>query len=138
MSNTYEQITGFMYDDNGQLLGKGYSGHPPHRNDPSSEGVPNIGPIPCGTYNITAMEPNTTEHGPYVLVLSPDGPTRQRILSYNRTPDEFRVHGDEIKVPGMASQGCIVMPPSVREVLWTGPDHIIDVIDKLETTVNGT
>lgn len=138
MSNTYVQSTGELYNDSGELIGKGYSGHPPHRNDPSAEGLRGVGPIPFGTYNITAMELVTDTHGPFVLVLSPDGLTQQRIRELDRDPDSFRIHGDEIKNPGFASEGCIIMPRVTREALWQGSDHIVDVIDKLEADASGT
>ena len=134
MSNSYEQLTGYLYNDAAVLIGKGYSGQPPHKNDPSAENMRGIGPIPFGTYTIVELIQNDGKLGPYVLVLEPDATTRQRILEFDRDPDTFRCHGErETPPPGYASDGCIVMPRAVREMLWTGTDHIIDVVVQLET-----
>jgi hypothetical protein len=131
MSWTYEQISGRLYKDDGELIGKGYSGHPPHRNDPSAEGIADVGPIPTGCWYVMLLELETEKHGPYVLVLEPDDATRTKVLFYHRDPTSFLMHGDSIENPGEASDGCIVQARSSREAVWQSLDHIINVVDRI-------
>jgi hypothetical protein len=131
MSRTYEQCSGNLYDTNNALMGMGYSGRPPHRNDPSSEGVKDIGPIPRGHYTMRELVPSHNELGPDVIVLEPDLATRLYIIALGRDPDTFRIHGDAIEHPGLASNGCIIQSRLVRMRLWQSLDHEIDVVDRL-------
>jgi hypothetical protein len=40
----------------------------------------------------------------------------------------FLMHGDSGAHPGEASEGCIIMPRNVREAVWTGGDHELEVV----------
>ena len=124
----YEQSTGKLFDATGKLLGTGYSGKDPHKNNPAAEGIEDLGPIPRGVYKLTAMEETTAEHGPYVIVLAPDDATRAKILALNRQPDTFRIHGNSLLHPGAASAGCVIQPRPVRVQIWTGTDHDLEVV----------
>ncbi len=124
----YENGTGSLFSSAGLLLGNGYSGKDPHKNDPSAEGIEDAGPIPRGVYKLTAMEEITVEHGPYVIVLEPDEATRARIIALKRQPDTFRIHGNSLLHPGAASAGCVILPRPVRERIWAGADHELEVI----------
>jgi hypothetical protein len=128
----YSQSSGQLYDPEGQPIGPpGYSGQPPHTNDPTSEGIVNKGVTPCGRYKISAMILNTAAHGPFVLVLMPDDATRARIIALGRDPDSFRMHGERIEPPpGYASDGCIIEEHAVRVEVWNEheEDDLLDVV----------
>lgn len=115
---TYEITTGKWINDAGTVLGIGYSGKGPDKNNPASEGLRAEGPIPQGRYQIEGPPEDTHDHGPFVLVLAPDEATRQHILELGRDPDSFRLHGDSIPHPGGASEGCIIQSRDVREGVW--------------------
>lgn len=117
---TYQQSTGQL-SLNGDLVGIGYSGAGEGKNNPDMEDVHNVGPIPAGGYTIGEPQ-DTTTHGPYVLRLTPE-------------PDNsccgrsgFLIHGDSVRAPGTASEGCIIMPRAVRERVWNSGDLDLDVV----------
>lgn len=94
----------------GSLSGGGY-------NNPAMQAIRNNGPIPPGTWNVTGVQQTltnsqgvTTPHA-NVLRLEPAAGTR----TFNR--DAMRVHGDNASRPGTASNGCIIVPPDVRQSL---------------------
>jgi hypothetical protein len=119
----YQQSTGKMLDPNGLIIGYGYSGKGVSKNNPEAQTLPNFGPIPEGYYNIG--EPHdTVTHGPFVLPLTPDPQNKM----FGRSA--FLIHGDSVVHPGTASEGCIIMPRSVRE-------DIAKSVDKLLTVVSG-
>ena len=102
-------------------MGDGYSGFAEGKNNPAMQDVHNVGPIPQGTYEIG--EPFDTEtHGPYVLRLMPTGPTN----TFGRAG--FLIHGDSVKAPGTASEGCIVLPRVVRDAVAKSGDNELKVI----------
>lgn len=126
MPHTYEIPTGYLYDPAGKLTGTGYAGgdkgqRPEGKNNPDMCNVPNVGPLPPGLY--TMGEP--VEHsqlGPFAIPLTPD-PTNEM---FGRRG--FYVHGDKIGAPGSASDGCMILPRSVREALHNSPDQQIQVV----------
>jgi hypothetical protein len=120
MSWTYHQSNGELYDSAGDLIGTGYSGSPIGKNDPADQDIADVGPIPCGDYTIG--EPfNAVDTGPYSMDLSP-APTNEM---FGRSG--FRMHGDSIAHPGCASEGCVIMPPEVRQAVWQSGDHALVV-----------
>jgi hypothetical protein len=117
---TYVQRTGNLYH-NGQLIGQGYSGYPPHKNNPDSEQIHNFGPIPRGLYTIGI--PHDSPHvGPYAMSLMPEDGTN----TYGRS--DFLMHGDSISNPGLASHGCIIQNKGVRHVVGTSNDNQLKVV----------
>jgi hypothetical protein len=124
----YEVLTGQLFDAAGKLLGTGYSGKDPYKNDPSAEGMEGAGPIPRGNWKLVSLELTTPLHGPYVIVLEPDADTRGRVISHGRDPSSFRIHGDSLKTPGSASEGCLIIGRPIREQIWTGTDHDLEVV----------
>lgn len=89
----------------------GYSGRGSGRNNPSSEAVPFVGPIPRGTYTVGGTS-NT--RGPNTITLIPDATTRASISSMGRQPDTFRIHGNNAS--NNASEGCIILPPNRTQI----------------------
>jgi hypothetical protein len=118
---TYAQKTGDL-KQNGQMVGRGYSGFDNGKNNPAMQAVADVGPIPQGEWTITGPPFNTKEHGPFVLRLEPSSATN----TFGR--NGFLIHGDSIKAPGTASKGCVIMPRTIREQVWNSGDTDLEVV----------
>lgn len=128
----YVQSTGKLYDKTGALISTGYSGKARGKNNPALQGVRGMGPIPRGIWKMVRVY-NSPNVGPYAIELH-----AVDVTPNNDTHDEtgrgaFRVHGDSIKHPGEASNGCIIEPLAVRKKLWpdrgkTPADPLIEVV----------
>jgi hypothetical protein len=105
----------------GPLVGKGYSGKGSGKDNPSAQASPSFGPIPRGTYRVGS--PFQHPHaGAYALRLTPiDG-------TYTFGRSGFLIHGDSRANPGDASDGCVVLPLTVRQQIWNSGDHILEVV----------
>lgn len=120
MTWTYSQETGQLSQD-GLIAAVGYSGAGEGKNNPAMQEVHNVGPIPRGFYDIG--EPcDTKTHGPYVLHLHPAAENEMCGRS------SFLIHGDSVLHPGTASEGCIIMPRTVRERIWNSGDRRLEVV----------
>lgn len=117
----YEQSTGKLYRD-GQLVALGYSGKEEAKNQPDLESVRNRGPIPRGAWTILGPPFTHSKLGPVCLRLSPKPGTE----TWGRSA--FLVHGDSVKAPGTASEGCIILPRPVRHALWDSGDRTLLVV----------
>ena len=113
----YEQSTGRLW----RLIGEGYSGKEEAKNQPDLQDVRSRGPIPRGRWKITERFDSPTK-GPVCLRLVPERDT----ITHGRAG--FLVHGDSIKEPGTASEGCIIMPRGVRVRIWESGDREIEVV----------
>jgi hypothetical protein len=118
---TYEQATGVLSKD-GIRVGVGYSGFGPGKNDPATESIPDVGPIPAGLWLISSSPFNSPEHGPYCLRLQPAIGTE----TFGRSA--FLLHGDSVEHPGQASKGCIILPRDVRSTVWQSGDYRLTVV----------
>ncbi len=118
---TYSQKTGLLSQDDHEVA-RGYSGNAEGKNNSAMQDVHNVGPIPQGDWTITGPPVDTKTHGPYVLKLSPNPETE----TFGRSG--FLMHGDSKEHPGTASQGCIVVPRTAREKVWTSGDRDLKVI----------
>ncbi len=119
----YEQLTGRLLDPAGEVVAIGYSGQPPHSNDPDAQDLHNFGPIPQGFWQAVELIPESLSHGPYVIRLEPYSTTQ----TFGRTG--FLIHGERIAPPpGLASNGCIILSRDVREKFWTSRDRDLQVI----------
>jgi len=116
----YAQSTGKL-KHNGLLIATGYAGKDKGKNNPSMEAFPFLGPIPKGLYTIGNPR-NTSNRGPHVLDLIPKG---HKALGRS----EFLIHGDSVKNPGKASEGCIIMPRLVREKIAKSGDKLLKVVN---------
>lgn len=111
----YSQRTGIL-THNGKYIAQGYSGAPAGQNNPDMEQLRNIGPIPRGKYHIGKPR-NTAKHGPHAMDLTPVGHH-----ALGRT--DFLIHGERRNgPPGRASEGCIILGPSVRHQISASGDH---------------
>ena len=122
---TYQQSTGELRDAQGNLTATGYAGgncgkNPEGKNNPAMQDVAFVGPLPVGTYSFGTPE-NSAKLGPFAIPLIPDSSNDM----FGRT--DFFIHGDTIPA-GDASEGCIVMPPVVRHLVWGSLDHQLQVI----------
>ena len=118
---TYSQTTGALAH-NGDPAGVGYSGFEAGLNDPASEGIPDVGPIPAGNYTFGAVLPIGPGHtGVFVIPLVPDTLTRAKIIILGRGPDSFFCHGDTasdvVLHLELASRGCIIASRVIREAI---------------------
>lgn len=123
---TYRQSTGELFH-RGRYHARGYSGREWGRNNPGAEAAPGIGPIPAGRWQMTEIydSPNV-------------GPRTIRLEAVDEKPGDdrhdrtgrgaFRIHGDSIARPGMASHGCIILPRTVRLEMWQSGDHALEVV----------
>ncbi len=123
---TYAQKTGALLHS-GQLVATGYSGFEVGKNNPAMQAVPDVGPIPQGDWTIGGPPVNTAEHGPFVLTLTPAPGTN----TFGRSG--FLMHGDAINAPGTASKGCIIMPRTAREQVWSSGDTELEVVPEFAT-----
>ena len=117
---SYHQISGQLLRD-GQPVAFGYSGHLEGRNNPAFQQVHNVGPIPQGLWSIEGPPFDSDDHGPFCLRLTPAPETRV----FNRSG--FLMHGDSKVHPGLASEGCIIMPRAAREQVWNSRDTNLTV-----------
>jgi hypothetical protein len=122
----YAQETGALLQD-GNLVATGYPGFEDGKNNPAMQAIPNVGPIPQGEWTIEGLPMNTPKHGPFVLTLTPAAGTN----TFGRS--SFLMHGDAVKAPGTASQGCIIMPRTAREQVWNSGDRALEVVPGFAT-----
>ena len=118
----YSQSTGQLTHDGRNVGRPGYSGAPAGINNPDMQQIVDVGPIPRGQYRIG--RPRDTEtHGPHVMDLTPVGHT-----ALGRS--QFLIHGDRVAgPPRSASQGCIILPPDVRDRISGSGDNSL-VVDR--------
>ncbi|KGT87007.1 hypothetical protein NG99_24305 [Erwinia typographi] len=119
MAWTYYQSTGELWHE-GKLIGTGYSGNLTNKNNPDRQHVKGMGPIPRGTYHIGGY---TNSKGPMTIIL-----TQTAGESFGRSL--FRIHGEKMppKVPGFASEGCIIIGPVVRGKIIHSSDNTLEVV----------
>ena len=118
---TYSQSTGRLVNAMGETRAHGYSGCGDAKNRPECQDKKCEGPIPQGKWTIIALF-DSKDHGPFCLRLAPQDPHS----TFGRSG--FLVHGDSVKFPGEASQGCIILPRRVREEIWRSEDIELEVI----------
>lgn len=122
----YVQRTGDLIAGDGEIIAGGYAGNGTAKNNPDMDNVPNRGPLPRGRWKIGPPRDLTGgPHGPYVLPLTPSPKTDM----HGRMG--FLVHGDSIKKPGTASNGCIIEPLAIRKRLVASGDPDLLVIPDL-------
>ena len=109
----YEQATGKLYQDD-KLVATGYSGKAEGKNNPAMQDVPCIGPIPEGMYTIKKVF-NHPYKGPVCMRLVP----LRTDTMFGR--HGFMIHGDSIKHPGTASEGCIILNREARTIVADSP-----------------
>ncbi len=117
----FQQSTGILTKD-GRFIYEGYAGKANGKNNPDMENIRNFGPIPKGRYTIIGHPFHHPHTGSYSLRLQPDEHNRM----YGRAG--FLIYGDSKRHLGEASNGCIIMPLSVRQKIWNSMDRYLEVI----------
>jgi hypothetical protein len=123
---TFEQSTGHLRDADGELVATGYAGgncgkNPDGVNNPDMQYQSCIGPLPEGLY-IFGQPIEQSHLGPFAIPLIPDESNQM----FNR--GHFYIHGDNAGGNNSASEGCIIMPRSVRNEMWASLDHALQVV----------
>lgn len=117
---TFEQATGRISNGSFSFEG-GWAGQREGKNNPTMEAVSKTGPLPVGAYTIG--EPHDSPHtGPYTMDLTPDPSNHM----FGRS--DFRIHGAAKENPELSSEGCIILPRTVREHIWTSGDMLLSVV----------
>ncbi|MBB5418153.1 hypothetical protein OKW33_004956 [Paraburkholderia atlantica] len=116
----YKHECHLLYHNDKLVTDKGYSGKGEHKNKHSSQYVRDRGPIPVGLYEITAPFPHP-KTGPHSMRLNPVAGTSLG------GRDGFMIHGDSMKEPGNASNGCIVLHLPYRKQIWNSGDRMLRV-----------
>lgn len=119
---TYSQSTGEWRDTLGRLLGTGYSGHGPGLNNPAMQNVKDVGPLPAGKYSMGQIIEHDPVVGEFAIPLIPDPANKM----FGR--DGFFIHGNDAQNDHSASEGCIVLPLTVRQQIWMSLDHELEVV----------
>lgn len=116
----YKQTSGELSKDD-KLVCKGYSGHGDGKNNPLMQYIRNVGPIPIGEYYLGEAYQHPRKGSLCMRVL----PLRT-VSTHGRSG--FLIHGDSIKNPGTASQGCIILSRSDRQKIASSEDRHLIVI----------
>ncbi len=103
---TFKQSTGEL-SRNGTVIGRGYSGHIEHANQPQDQALPMLGPIPRGLYSMRDWR-DDPHKGKIVCNLIPDS----KNVMFGRSG--FMLHGDNAALNRSASEGCIIQEQVVR------------------------
>jgi hypothetical protein len=122
----YEQETGKLFHVLGGesiYVATGYSGgnkgrNPEGVNNAADESIPDIGPIPVGTYRIGTPIGSPTPVAMPLLAF----PSNEM---FGRSG--FMMHGDSIEGPGCASEGCIIMSRAVRQAVADSAEVVLEV-----------
>ncbi|WP_414655860.1 tlde1 domain-containing protein [Frateuria sp.] len=89
---------------------------------------PGVGPLPQGTYTIGPIQDNVTNSGHRLL------------QSMRLTPSPFNemfgrggflIHGDNSRANHSASEGCIVLKPSIRSIIGHSGDNVLHVFEPI-------
>ena len=120
MTWTYKQSNGLLTKD-GVFEGTGYSGAGAGRNNPAMQDVPNVGPIPQGSYTIGPAYDEVPGLGPCVMHLDPQPGTND----FGRSA--FRIHGNDAE--NDASHGCVILGPAIRHLIAGSDDRTLTVTE---------
>lgn len=118
----YQQSTGNLTTPSGEVIGQGYSGFPPHVNDPIAEGLEGLGPIPVGEWTIGSFFDDPGGKGPIVTHLTPC------VGTDTLGRDEFMIHGDNAQGNHTASHGCVILARPYRMAIRDSGDTSLIVI----------
>ncbi len=121
MTWVFQQSTGNL-SRNGRFLLKGYAGKGPGKFNPNMEGRPEVGPLSRGKYVITGHPFHHPHTGGYSIRLQPDPGNNM----FGRSG--FLIHGDSVKHPGQALNGCIILPLPIRQQIWNSGDKQVEVV----------
>jgi hypothetical protein len=118
---TYSQGTGQLTDPDGRVVAVGYSGHGAGRNNCEMQNVKGVGPIPQGFW-VMGSPYNSKKVGPFAIPLKPVPGTN----TFGRSA--FLIHGDNQKGDRSASNGCIIVSRSIRNLVVDSGVKVLRVI----------
>ena len=126
----YQQSTGNLYSEGNNpsavsLVGSGYSGAVGSQNNGALESLGSLGPIPAGNYTIGAQGTYVTNSGtvlPGAMTLTP----KPGNWPYGRSG--FLIHGDNRRGNRSASEGCVILGPSLRNMIGGSADTTLKVV----------
>lgn len=128
MQLRYQQSTGsadlVSEDGTEQHLAFGWAGHGEGKNNPAAQTEVGVGPLPRAIYDIG--EPFDHEHcGPFAMRLTPTEGSEM----FGR--DGFLIHGASQNPAnyGQESNGCIVLPHSIRVAIYQSGAKRLEVIE---------
>ena len=126
MNWIFEISTGRLFPPNLPYCATGYSGgncgkNPDGVNNPAMCRVHNIGPIPPGMY-MHGLAVDHSQLGNFAIPLLPFDANEM----WGRTG--FFMHGDNSAMNKSASDGCIVMPLTIRQRFYLSTDHVLEVV----------
>ncbi len=116
---TYSQGTGALLDPSGRKVATGYSGKGIGKNNCDMQHIPSVGPIPQGLW-VIGKPRDSDAVGPFAMRLVPVPGTE----TFGRWA--FMIHGDNRE--GTASEGCIIFPRKIRNMIWDSGDRKLKVI----------
>lgn len=120
---SYKQSTGELFRTGSPVttpVAVGHAGVGTGKNNPDLQCVQDIGPIPRGDWTISALTDTPSLKG--ALPLTPK--TGTDVCGRK----DFFIHGDSVAQPGWASQGCIILPKEVRELIAASGDLHLRVV----------
>ena len=118
---TYQQSTGGIWQNNGPVVALGYAGAPGAVNDPGTQHIRNVGPLPRGLYRMLSAVTHP-RLGPVAIRLEPDRHNEM----FDR--EDFWIHGDNRRNNRSGSKGCPVMLRPVRLSLDASVDRWLVVV----------
>lgn len=120
MTWVYQVKTARFYHNGSYAFTARYAGAKGFYNDPSKECVADKGPLPRGTYHISApfFHPHAKK---YTMRLTPES------SNHMCGRGGFLIYGDSISDPGGASNGCIILDLNYRIKIGTSNDHTLIV-----------
>ena len=126
MSWIYEISTGRLYPPGQPYIATGYSGgncgkNPDGVNNPALCDTHCIGPIPTGMYR-HGLVVDHSSLGNYAIPLLPFEANEM----YGRSG--FFMHGDNPAMNKSASEGCIIMPYTIRQKFYNSTINILEVV----------
>jgi len=122
----YEQSTGRLYAPDGTHTATGYAGgnegkNPEGVNNHDKQNIKSIGPLPVGFYTFGEVV-QQSQLGPFAIPLLPD---ESNVMSGRGS---FYMHGDNMQLNESASEGCLIMPRSVRNECYESGDKQLAVV----------
>ncbi len=119
MSWKDSQCSGQLCSPAGSAVGSGYSGRGAGLNNPAQQAVADVGPIPQGEWSIGAFFDDPHGKGPIVAHLTPVSLTQ----TFGRSG--FMIHGDNEMLNHSASEGCVVLPRALRQMIMSSADRAL-------------
>lgn len=119
----YSQSTGQLSSPAGSSVGLGYSGRGVDLDNPADQDQRGVGPIPQGDWAIGEFFDDPGGKGPIVCHLTPLPSTE----TFGRSG--FMIHGDNAEANHTASEGCIILPRALRQMIMSSSDRVLTVTE---------